>query len=165
MSDLPEWISVPDCETVFQVSRRQVYRLIARRAVESRKVPIAGRRAETEVRVVSLLSALGDRVPGAVSPAVVAGGEPEAAALDQAAASLAVVSWSGPAARAGGGGLAAAALGVLPQAPALWLTLDQAADWSGIPRSVLAELCRTGRIKANKTGRGWRVHAASLALL
>lgn len=159
MGNLPEWLSIPDCETAFQVSRRQVYRLIQRRAVESRKVPIPGRRAETEVKIVSLLAALGDRVPGAVSPAVVDGGEPEAAAL-------AVVSWSGPAARAGaGGGLAAAALGVLPQAPALWLTLDQAADWSGIPRSVLAELCRTGRIKANKTGRGWRVHAASLALL
>jgi hypothetical protein len=58
----------------------------------------------------------------------------------------------------------------LPQAPAVWLTIEQAADWLGLPRAAITKALhddRDGegnqrRIKALGRGRGLRLHASSV---
>lgn len=43
----------------------------------------------------------------------------------------------------------------------LWLTLDEAAELSGLPRSAVADFAAEGRITAMKRG-AWFIHRASL---
>jgi len=58
----------------------------------------------------------------------------------------------------------------LPQAPAVWLTIEQAADWLGLPRNAIERALhedRDGegkqqRIKVLGRGRGLRLHASSV---
>lgn len=45
--------------------------------------------------------------------------------------------------------------------PRLWLTLEEAEDYSGIPRAMLLELCKTTRLNAFKW-RGWKIRRESL---
>jgi predicted DNA-binding protein (UPF0251 family) len=58
----------------------------------------------------------------------------------------------------------------LPPAPSVWLTIEQAAEWLGLPRNAVQRALHddrdgTGqqrRIKALGAGRGLRLHAASI---
>jgi excisionase family DNA binding protein len=52
-----------------------------------------------------------------------------------------------------------------PEPPRLFLTLDQAAEFSGLPRSYLRELMREEKLPAIKTGRGWRIRRRDLEAL
>ena len=43
----------------------------------------------------------------------------------------------------------------------LWLSLEEAQQYSGLSRNMLLDLCREGRVVACKSG-GWRIRRASL---
>lgn len=51
-----------------------------------------------------------------------------------------------------------------PAAPRLFMGVDEASEYSGLPKSYLKELIREGKIGL-KTGAGWRIRRADLEAL
>ena len=49
----------------------------------------------------------------------------------------------------------------IPVTVKLWLTIEEAAAYSGRSRSRLLQWCREGKVTAERDG-GWRIHRASL---
>jgi excisionase family DNA binding protein len=47
----------------------------------------------------------------------------------------------------------------------LFLSISEAADFSGLPRSYVREQMRAGKLPAIKTGAGWRIRRADLSAL
>jgi excisionase family DNA binding protein len=62
-------------------------------------------------------------------------------------------------------GIAAASPGVLPIDRRIFLNMTEAAEFSGLPSVFLRRLITSGKLKALKTGAGWRIARVELEKL
>jgi hypothetical protein len=163
MSQLETWPTEAEAAAQLATSVKTIARLAAKGKIEVRKRPRAGKKPENVCNpddVQKLMPAPRVMPPDELEELETQEwlnapmGKPATASLVPANAA-AVFTLIGTIAKA------METQREIVRTPKLWLTLDEAADFSGLPRSAVADFAAEGRITAMKRG-AWFVNRASL---
>jgi len=149
----PEWIPIAAAAALLGCSARTIERHVSAGAIEARALPRAGRRPERLVLQRDVEALL---PPAFVAPAIGGGAVPEASAVIRAAEAVreAIAALQrGPAAAAS------------PAREALFVSLAEASELTGLSRVYLAAAIARGELASVRDGRRVRIRRRDLAAL
>jgi hypothetical protein len=155
------WPTMSEAKEQLQVSERSMWRYAKTGAIQIRKRPRPGKRAENVCNprdIARLMPSDVHVMPAETKAITIRRPAPKTweGALERALDRLVTVLVP-----AEPKGIAAPRPDTMPIAKKLWLSLDEAAEYSGLARADLLMLCRTEMLTTRKSG-GWKILRKSL---
>ena len=161
-----DWLTKENAAAALNVSTKTLERMAARKLIESRdyKRPEGGavRKIYHPADVARMRKKLQPDAAPFVLPAEPAASPPARAAQPPAAGSLTRALETTLAAQIANAAQIIARAVASPDFWPIFLTRRQAADYSGLPRTLIMRAILAGDLPAIKTGRGWRIRRVDL---